>query len=203
LKPAEPPWLNYLERMPRPWNRLPNPARNFPAQILTDPVRIKALALRRRCPTCACPLPRNRPVYRQFPRVTLGSGVFTATGLPPQHWSCAVYARLVCPWLSHPLGRGRKSGVLRASDVRISGFSRDGVMLTADMITGEQPFLTYAYVEPVDAIPFDSWRDLLEAYEQSLGDDIDTTTRLHWGPEDEDRLAADAQQDEMMLGLDC
>lgn len=178
------------------------PAGNTRGVVLTCTTRMRALALRRRCPICGCALPRNAPVYRQFPTSYEGqTGVFAAPGASPMHRSCALYSVLCCPWLRLPSARGRKGGLLRGPMV-IRGFATFGLMLTERMVTGEEGFLTYAYVETLEVIDSGSgWRDILPAYEQSLADEIDLRTRLHWddSPEDEQRLADDARMDLMTL----
>ena len=197
--PEQPPWMDYLSRMPAPYNLLPNPAANWRHMVMVDPVRAKAVALRRRCGICGYVLPRNRPVYRHLPSdlPALG-GMFMAPGVSPMHRACAIYAASVCPWLKSPRSRGRKSVLVRGEMV-IAGFERHGVI----MQTPEHPtFLTYGYVDPVDVIPCGSgWKDLLPEYEKALTDAEIDTAPLYWtdGAEDQARLAEDARVDEIML----
>jgi hypothetical protein len=198
--PEQPPWMDDLSRMPAPYNLLPNPAANWRHMVMVDPVREKALALRRRCGICGYVLLPNRPVYRHLSpdQQPLGR-VFTAQGASPMHRTCAIYAAIVCPWLRTPRSRGRRSGLIRGEMV-IAGFERYGVV----MDTPEHPtFLTYGYTDPVDVIPCGSgWNDFLPEYEKALNDEkIDDPAPLYWtdGAEDQTRLAEYAQMDEKML----
>lgn len=197
--PEQPPWMDYLSRMPAPYNLLPNPAANWRHMVMVDPVRERALALRRRCGICGYVLFRDRPVYRHLPPDQQAlDGVFMAPGASPMHRACAIYAAIVCPWLKTRRSRGRRSGLIRGEMV-IAGFESYGVV----MHTPEHPtFLTYGYVDPVDVIPCGSgWKDLLPEYEKALTDEKIDTAPLYWtdGAEDQARLAECARMDEMTL----
>jgi hypothetical protein len=197
--PEQPPWTDDLSRMPAPYNLLPNPAANWRHIVMVDPVREKALALRRRCGVCGYVLFRDRPVYRHLPpdQPPLGT-VFLAPGVSPMHRSCAIYSAIVCPWLKSPRSRGRRTGLLRG-EMLIAGFQRYGVA----MHTPEHPtFLTYGYVDPVEVIACGSdWNDLLPEYEKALTDEKIDADRLYWtdGVEDQARLAEYARMDETVL----
>jgi hypothetical protein len=122
------------------------------------------------------------------------------------HRSCALYSAISCPWLKSSRSRGRRSDVVRSDDMIIRGLARHGAVFTdagplLDTFSANAaPLLVYGYVDPVEVIPCGSWRDLLPAYEAAVAaESIDTATRLHWGPDDDDRLADCARADETTL----
>lgn len=209
--PAEPPWLADLPRFgpqtahdkPRGqrYQRLPLLASTAPATAAHNSPRSFALAFRRRCLLCGCAVPEGhywRVLYYSLQErgpVEHPGGVTTAiTPGPIMHKSCAVYAALVCPFLRYPTSRRPSLRHVTRGDIEIARYRSYGIAFfgppAAAPYTDETPWNSedrWAYVDHIETIRFETWRDLLPLYEQAVAADakiIDMSTRLFWADGD-------------------
>jgi hypothetical protein len=171
--PPEPAHLHALERMPAPFEALPNPLSNHPGEVRTDWRKMRTLAPRRRCSVCGCAL---RTAWRPFATDDAGDdGVYVSGGVAPMHRSCALFSALTCPWLSTATSRGRRFHRLRGA-MTIRGFAQWG-----DACPIRDPSLEaleYVYFDEIEAIDCGaSWHDI-DVDSADLHEDVDVSTRL-------------------------
>jgi hypothetical protein len=163
----------------------------------TDYVKAWVLAIRRHCAQCGYPL--NTPVYHVFTRSTVKGrieakpqipadihpGGLYELGIPgPRHRSCAFYAAAgACPYLRYPTSRRRLSNHATRGDAVIMGFRNYGVLFHPSGREGD-PDVDLGYFDVAESVPFDTYADLTDAYEQAVTADakLDFTrdTRLFW-----------------------
>lgn len=218
----EPWWIAQLPRLDPPHGRLALTAASLPGgELKGDYVRHWALSLRRHCSACGYRMPRNYTVYRPFSCSTDGQpagdvgavylqpprpgpgGIVASSRMAPMHRSCALNGALECPFLRSPDRVAQRTlrdtgRTIKRGPVTVAGFRQYGVGF--DFLP-EQP--VWVFVEPVENLPYNHWRELLPAYEQACSDDAKLihcdTPRLFWTADDTQALQECRKTDAMML----
>lgn len=206
----EPEWVQALPRMAAHGKRfahLPIPAQCYPCPVTPDPARRLALGLRRRCAICGTKLGTG-PVYNiwnsgeDLSWEKHPGGVFTNHSPGPMHKSCAVFSALSCPYLRHPTSRARKT--TPRGEAAVMGFHQYGIAFFTEPTTPFGTLWLWGYTGPAEHTPFVSARELLPAYDQAICADaqvIDLPSRLYWLADNDPRLKACAQSDEVRLKM--
>jgi hypothetical protein len=84
----------------------------------------------------------------------------------------------------------------------IAGFRRYGVAYFDEPPHGHGARHLFGYVDRMEYIPYETWKDILPLYEDAISADaglIDTSTRWYWGLNALDHLASCKREDEATI----
>lgn len=125
------------------------------------------------------------PVYRVWvdgvARNSYPGDVWTSTGIGPLHKSCAIYSAIHCPYMKYPTSVRRLQDGSPRGHAIITGHRRHGLYFHSEPISGWAGHAwSHCYVDAVESIHFETWRDLIPAYEDAITEKVDVSTRLFW-----------------------